>query len=85
MLWNSLRTWLAALLNLRVTTAQSNLDDREIAFKCPKCGHDIRKTIGWLKANQNLACAGCGATMELRTEQVFNPTSVTFKFKSRGI
>jgi len=85
MLWNSPRTWLAALLNLRVTTAQSNLDDREIAFECPKCGHEIRKTIGWLKANQGLTCAGCGATMELRTEQVFNPTSVTFKFKSRGI
>jgi transcription elongation factor Elf1 len=85
MLWKSLRNWLAALLNVRVTTKQSNLDDREIAFKCPKCHGEIRKTIGWLKANHSLTCTGCGTTMELHTEQVRNPTNITFKFKSPGI
>lgn len=30
------------------------------AVPCPKCGHETEKSIGWLKANHALTCAGCG-------------------------
>jgi transcription elongation factor Elf1 len=46
------------------------LDDKEISFKCPKCSHQLKKTVGWLKANADMICEGCGVTIKLNTEQL---------------
>jgi predicted RNA-binding Zn-ribbon protein involved in translation (DUF1610 family) len=72
MLWNLLRNLFVGVSVNGGATAQSKLDDREIAFNCPKCGHENRKTIAWLKANHSFTCAGCGAP-------------ATIQFKSRTI
>jgi predicted RNA-binding Zn-ribbon protein involved in translation (DUF1610 family) len=69
MLWNFLR-------NLAVKASLNGggkaLDDRELAFNCPKCGRENRKTIAWLKVNHSFTCAGCGApaTIQFRTRTI---------------
>jgi transposase-like protein len=72
MLWNLLRNLFVGISFKGDAATQSKLDDREIAFNCPKCGQENRKTIGWLKANHSFTCAGCGA-------------AATIQFKSRTI
>lgn len=37
--------------------------DAEIGVPCPGCGHETAKSIGWLKANDEMVCAGCGETI----------------------
>jgi transcription elongation factor Elf1 len=45
-------------------------DDKNVTFKCPKCGHEIRETIGWLKSHESMSCSGCGATIHLDTKEL---------------
>lgn len=35
------------------------LDSAEIDMPCPQCGHENTKTLGWLKHNKHMVCAGC--------------------------
>jgi hypothetical protein len=35
------------------------LDDSEIDVHCPKCRQAFKKSIGWLKANDEMICTGC--------------------------
>ena len=35
------------------------VESHEVRFQCPKCGHDLKQTIGRLKANEHMTCPGC--------------------------
>lgn len=48
--------------------AKSILDDASIDIPCPQCGKETSKSIGWIKANQEFACPGCGNTIRLDSE-----------------
>lgn len=39
-------------------------EDATIDIPCPGCGHKHRKTLGWIQANDHIACV-CGASIEL--------------------
>lgn len=41
------------------------LDDFEIGVPCPRCGHETKKRIGWLKSHVKITCAGCDETIDL--------------------
>jgi predicted RNA-binding Zn-ribbon protein involved in translation (DUF1610 family) len=45
-------------------------DAVSISFQCPRCGHDLSGTIGNLKANRQLVCAGCGVGIHFDTDRL---------------
>ena len=47
-------------------------DAVEIPIKCPKCQTEIKKSLGWLKANNELVCS-CGARILLDKDQFTGP------------
>ncbi len=47
----------------------SVFDDKTIGIQCPKCGHKHQKTIGWLKANNNLIVCACSVTIRLDKDE----------------
>lgn len=46
------------------------LDDQTIAIPCPGCGEKNEKSVGWLKANDELTCAGCGQAVHLQRDKL---------------
>jgi hypothetical protein len=46
----------------------SVLDDKTIEIPCRKCGQKHQKTIGWLKANNHLACS-CGVILRFDMDE----------------
>lgn len=42
----------------------------ELPIPCPKCGHQTKKSIAWIKANDKFVCAGCGSTVNVQAEQL---------------
>jgi transcription elongation factor Elf1 len=51
-----------------------DVDAHEIAFQCPNCGHDLKQTIGRLKANEHLACSGCDIGINIDTDRLAKAT-----------
>ncbi len=47
-------------------------DEQPIYVACPKCGEQISKTLGWLKANNSFRCpaSGCGVNIWYYTEEL---------------
>jgi len=45
-------------------------DGKSIPIKCGGCGHKNEKTIAWIKRNDSLRCAGCGANIELQRDSL---------------
>jgi uncharacterized membrane protein len=45
----------------------AGIESREFRFQCPNCGHDLRQTIGRLKANERMICAGCNVGINIDT------------------
>ncbi len=44
-------------------------DNEEIYIPCPGCGHEISKTVDWVKTNDELSCKRCGSVIELENER----------------
>lgn len=44
----------------------------EIGIPCPKCGHETKKSIGWIKAHDEFTCAGCGSVIALEKEKLLS-------------
>jgi endogenous inhibitor of DNA gyrase (YacG/DUF329 family) len=44
------------------------LDNQTITIPCPACGHQHRKTIGWIKANDHIPCV-CNRRIDLNKSQ----------------
>ena len=53
-----------------------NVDAHEISFQCPRCGHDLAETIGYLKANRQLLCGDCGVGINFDTDKLAKATDV---------
>jgi transcription elongation factor Elf1 len=51
------------------------VDGHEIEFQCPKCGSEIKQTIGQLKAGKHVSCPGCGIGINIDTNRLANATS----------
>ncbi|WP_153318600.1 hypothetical protein [Sinorhizobium meliloti] len=43
--------------------------NEEIDIPCPECGHEVSKTVDWVKANDELSCRRCGSVIELENEK----------------
>jgi transcription elongation factor Elf1 len=52
----------------------ARIDAHEIRFQCPKCGHDLKQTIGRLKANERMTCPGCGVRINIDTDRLAKAT-----------
>lgn len=69
-----------------------SFDDAALEIKCPKCGKQIKQTVGWFK-KQGVKCPHCGAGFDTtqfasgieKAEQLTNKTlremSRTFEIK----
>jgi hypothetical protein len=54
----------------------ANVDANVISFQCPKCGYELRQTIGLLKGNQRLVCGGCGVGISFDTAKMAAATEI---------
>lgn len=45
-------------------------DKGVLGIPCPACGHKTKKTIAWIKANEQMICDGCGRTVTLECEKL---------------
>ena len=52
----------------------TDVDAHEIRFQCPNCGHDLKQTIGRLKANEHMTCSGCGIGINIDTDRLAKAT-----------
>ena len=48
----------------------ARIKDHKIVFQCPGCTHQMRQTVGWLKANTNITCPACGTTIRLNPDKL---------------
>ncbi len=44
-------------------------EEVQITITCPDCGHQVVKTVAWLKQNDFLHCAACGETSRSRNKE----------------
>ena len=42
---------------------ESRYDQYELPLTCPRCGHETKKTIGWMKRHRQFACQ-CGVIFD---------------------
>jgi transcription elongation factor Elf1 len=67
-------------------------DAHIVKFQCPKCGHELERTIGNLKLSEHMRCPGCGVGINIDTNRLANaaqeiqraldkvPPEITIKF-----
>ncbi len=48
----------------------------EIRFQCPRCGQELKQTIGRLKANEHMTCCGCGVGININTNRLAKATAM---------
>jgi Zn finger protein HypA/HybF involved in hydrogenase expression len=51
--------WLKSRMSLAHVHAECHFDDAEIDIACPKCGHEIKQTVGWLHTYDEVGCPRC--------------------------
>lgn len=47
-------------------------EKKEIGITCPECGKKTKKSVAWIKANDNLTCSGCGSTVTVQNEKLLS-------------
>ena len=52
--------------------AKGIFDSGEIPIPCPECRKKATKTIAWIKAHSELTCAGCGAVIHLKKDELLS-------------
>ena len=69
-----------------------DIDANVVHFQCPSCGFELKQTIGLLKAEKRIVCAGCkvginidaarlvAATEALHSAVLPGPNEITIKF-----
>ena len=40
-------------------------EEATISIPCPKCGHEVEKSLAWLKTNDNFTCELCEGPVEV--------------------
>jgi hypothetical protein len=48
----------------------SDVDAHLVHFQCPNCGYGLAQTIGRLKAEKRLVCAGCDIGINFDTAKL---------------
>jgi predicted RNA-binding Zn-ribbon protein involved in translation (DUF1610 family) len=68
------------------------IDTHLIHFQCPNCGSELEQTIGLLKAEKRIVCAGCKVGINIDTARLAvaaealgsavlpGPNEITIKF-----
>lgn len=46
-----------------------HLDNHEISIPCRACGNSSKKTLGWIKTNNEFKCQ-CGTVLEISAEKL---------------
>jgi transcription elongation factor Elf1 len=41
----------------------------EFRFQCPNCGHDLKQSIGRLRANERMTCPGCNIGINIEADR----------------
>jgi transcription elongation factor Elf1 len=50
---------------------KNSLDDRDIKIiRCRYCGHEIRKTLTWMRSHTKFQCDGCGEEFSLEKKKI---------------
>ena len=69
-----------------------DVDAHEIRSQCPKCGHELKQSIGRLKAAERMICPGCDIGINIDTDRLSKaaeeiekavaktPSEITIKF-----
>jgi predicted RNA-binding Zn-ribbon protein involved in translation (DUF1610 family) len=52
----------------------AEMDAHEIRFQCPNCGHELKQSIGRLKDQEHMTCAGCGIGINIDTDRLAKAT-----------
>ena len=47
----------------------SSVKKQQVTISCPKCGHEIRNTLGHFTSHNNVLCAGCGVEITIDSTQ----------------
>jgi transcription elongation factor Elf1 len=66
----------------------ARISAHQIVFECPHCTYQMRQTLGWLKANRNITCPGCGTTIRLNPDKLVESVEAmeqTFERRPRAI
>jgi len=45
-------------------------DKAKLGIPCPKCGHETKKTIAWIKSHVEMTCSGCGSAVTLDSSKL---------------
>ena len=45
------------------------IDSHEISINCPHCRKETKQSIGRLKTNPKIRCAGCGQDIHVKADQ----------------
>jgi transcription elongation factor Elf1 len=45
-------------------------ENKTFGLPCPKCGHKTKKTLAWIKANDEFTCDGCGGVVRTDKEKL---------------
>ncbi len=48
----------------------ADVESHEVRFQCPNCGHDLKQTIGQIKANKSMVCPGCSIGINIDTNRL---------------
>jgi predicted RNA-binding Zn-ribbon protein involved in translation (DUF1610 family) len=59
------------------------LDTESMEFVCPRCGYQLRKTIGWLKTHNHYVCL-CGTEILLNTDEFRRKIAEIERFFDKG-
>lgn len=46
------------------------LEKAKIGVPCPKCGHETKKSIAWIEANDDFVCSKCGSVVAVESEKL---------------
>jgi len=45
-------------------------DKQSLGIPCPSCGHETKKSVGWIKLNDHFECVGCGQNVHLQRDKL---------------
>lgn len=56
---------------MSIKSFEKHIESQELLFTCKSCGHEIKKSVRWIKSNNIIVCV-CGAEDTFDSEQVLS-------------
>lgn len=47
------------------------VSNQELSIPCPRCGHETKKTVAWLKRNETFTCEKCESVVAPDSKKLF--------------